>query len=207
MLRVWLLLLLSCVPARADAVFAQEVVEAARAQTKERVVYDGRYVRLAYPGGDVPAGTGVCTDVVIRAYRKAGVDLQVEVHEDMKRDFSAYPRKWGRREPDPSIDHRRVPNLMTFFRREGAALPLSEKPGDYAPGDLVTWDLGGGLTHIGVVVADPLGSGKPMIVHNIGRGPRLEDVLFTWTITGHYRWGPRRRAAAPGVSPSRRGSA
>jgi uncharacterized protein YijF (DUF1287 family) len=147
MLAAVLMLALSAAPARADAVFAKKVVEAAQAQTKERVVYDGRYFALAYPGGDVPAGLGVCTDVVIRAYRKAGVDLQVAVHEDMRKDFPAYPRKWGRREPDANIDHRRVPNLMTFFRREGAALSLSARAEDYAPGDLVTWDLGGWLTY------------------------------------------------------------
>lgn len=199
MLLLVLALALTALPARADAVFARKVVEAAQAQTMERVVYDGRYFKLAYPGGDVPAGLGVCTDVVVRAFRKAGVDLQVAVHEDMKKDFSAYPRKWGRRSPDPNIDHRRVPNLMTFFRREGAALPLSKKAEDYAAGDLVTWDLGGGLTHIGVVV--PGDDGRPLIVHNIGRGPRREDVLFSWTITGHYRWKPRP------VSPSRRAPA
>lgn len=193
MLAAMLVLSLAAAPARADAVFTAKVVDAARAQTKESVVYDGRYIKLAYPGGDVPTGIGVCTDVVIRAYRKGGVDLQVAVHEDMKKNFAAYPKNWGRRAPDTNIDHRRVPNLMTFFRREGAALPLTKKPGDYAPGDLVTWDLGGGVTHIGIVVADP-GSAKPLIVHNIGRGPQLEDVLFSWTITGHYRWEPRRRA-------------
>lgn len=192
MLSSILLLALSAAPARAASVFTEKVVEAARAQTKESVVYDGRYIRLAYPGGDVPAGIGVCTDVVIRAFRKAGIDLQVVVHEDMKKDFAAYPKNWGRRAPDTNIDHRRVPNLMTFFRREGAALPLTKKPEDYAPGDLVTWDLGGGVTHIGVVVAGP--DAKPLIVHNIGRGPQLEDVLFSWKITGHYRWEPRRRA-------------
>lgn len=190
-----LLLVLAASPVRADAVFTKKVVEAAQAQTKERVICDGRYFKLAYPGGDPPSGIGVCTDVIVRAFRKAGVDLQVAVHEDMAQDFSAYPKKWGRRSPDSNIDHRRVPNLMTFFRREGAALPLSKRPGDYASGDLVTWDLGGGLTHIGIVVAGP--DGRPLIVHNIGRGPRLEDVLFSWTITGHYRWKPRP------VSPSR----
>lgn len=190
MLATLCVLILAAVPARADSAFARKVVEAAQAQTKERVAYDGRYFRLAYPGGDVPAGLGVCTDVVVRAFRKAGVDLQVAVHEDMKKKFSAYPRKWGRRSPDPNIDHRRVPNLMTFFTRAGAALPLSERPGDYAPGDLVTWDLGGGLTHIGVVVADPLGAAKPLIVHNIGAGPKREDVLFAWKVTGHYRYAP-----------------
>lgn len=174
--------------ARADGVFTRKVVEAAQGQTLERVVYDGRYFKLAYPGGDVPAGIGVCTDVVIRAFRKAGVDLQVAVHEDMSENFSAYPKKWGRRSPDRNIDHRRVPNLMTFFQREGASLPLSKRAEDYAAGDVVTWDLGGGLTHIGIVVAGD--DGRPLIVHNIGRGPRREDVLFSWTITGHYRWKP-----------------
>jgi len=186
----FLALALAAVPVRADAVFAEKVVAAAQAQTKERVVYDGRYFKLAYPGGDVPAGLGVCTDVVVRAFRKAGVDLQVAVHEDMRKDFPAYPKKWGRRSPDPNIDHRRVPNLMTFFKRRGAALPVSDKPGDYAPGDLVTWDLGGGLTHIGVVVEDPSGAAKPLIVHNIGAGPKREDVLFAWKVTGHYRYAP-----------------
>ncbi len=185
-----LLLVLAAVPSRADAVFTKKVVEAAEAQTKERVVYDGRYFKLAYPGGDVPAGLGVCTDVVVRAFRKAGTDLQVAVHEDMAKNFSVYPKKWGRRSPDANIDHRRVPNLMTFFTRRGASLPVTKRAEDYKPGDLVTWDLGGGLTHIGVVVADPLGASKPLIVHNIGRGPRREDVLFDWTVTGHYRYEP-----------------
>lgn len=187
---VILLTLALAVPARADAIFSQKVVDAAEAQTKERVVYDGRYFKLAYPGGDVPAELGVCTDVVVRAFRKAGTDLQVAVHEDMKKNFSAYPKKWGRRSPDPNIDHRRVPNLMTFFTRRGASLPVTKRAGDYKPGDLVSWDLGGGLTHIGVVVEDPLGAAKPLIVHNIGRGPKREDVLFDWTITGHYRYAP-----------------
>ncbi len=190
MLSALLALSLSAVPARADTAFINTVTEAAQAQTKERVVYDGRYVRLAYPGGDVPAGTGVCTDVVIRAYRKAGLDLQVAVHEDMKRNFSVYPKKWGRREPDTNIDHRRVPNLMTFFERRGAALPMTRRAADYKPGDVVAWDLGGGVTHIGVVVADPLGAAKPLIVHNIGAGPKREDVLFDWKVIGHYRYAP-----------------
>ena len=187
MLAAFLAVAFAAVPVRADAVFAKSVADAARAQTKERVVYDGRYVRLAYPGGDVPAGTGVCTDVVIRAMRKAGVDLQVAVHEDMKKSFGAYPKKWGRREPDTNIDHRRVPNLMTYFTRKGKSLPMTRVAGDYLPGDLVAWDLGGGVTHIGVVVAGPA---KPLIVHNIGAGPKLEDVLFDWTMIGHYRPSP-----------------
>ncbi len=159
------------------------VVAAAEAQTKEKVVYDGAYVRIPYSGGDVPAGTGVCTDVVIRAYRKAGIDLQKEVHEDMKANFGLYPKKWGRRTPDTNIDHRRVPNLMTFFSRKGKSLPVTRGKADYEAGDLVTWDLNGrGLTHIGVVVPGGL------IVHNIGAGPQKEDVLFSWKITGHYRY-------------------
>lgn len=179
-----LLLALNASPARADAAFTEKVIAAADSQTKERVVYDGRYFKLSYPGGDVPAGLGVCTDVVIRAFRKAGLDLQVAVHEDMRKNFAAYPKKWGRRSPDPNIDHRRVPNLMTFFTRRGSSLPVTKRSEDYLPGDLVSWDLGGGLTHIGVVVEDA------QIVHNIGRGPQREDVLFDWTITGHYRYEP-----------------
>ena len=166
-----------------------EAAAAARAQTAERVVYDGRYVRIPYPGGDVPAGTGVCTDVVIRAFRKAGVDLQKLVHEDMAKDFGAYPKAWGRRSPDANIDHRRVPNLMTFLARMGASRPRTTRAADYEEGDLVTWDLGGGVTHIGIVVLE---GGRPWIVHNIGAGPRLEDRLFAWTVTGHYRWEPVR---------------
>lgn len=164
------------------------VVDAALAQTKQHVRYDGSYKRIPYPGGDVPADTGVCTDVIVRAYRKAGVDLQKLVHEDMLKDFSAYPKKWGRREPDANIDQRRVPNLMTFFARRGAALPVTKKAADYSPGDVVAWDLGGGVTHIGLLVDGK--AGKPFVVHNIGRGPQLEDVLFDWAIIGHYRYVP-----------------
>jgi uncharacterized protein YijF (DUF1287 family) len=190
MLSALLAFALAAVPARADTAFLKTVTEAAQAQTNERVVYDGRYLKLAYPGGDVPAGTGVCTDVIIRAYRKAGLDLQVAVHEDMKKNFSVYPKKWGRREPDPNIDHRRVPNLMTFFERRGASLPMTRRGADYRPGDVVAWDLGGGVTHIGVVVAQPSGAAKPWIVHNIGAGPKREDVLFDWKQIGHYRYAP-----------------
>lgn len=179
---------MTAIPARAGVAVAKTVAQAAQAQTKEQVVYDGRYFKIAYPGGDVPAGVGVCTDVVVRAYRKAGIDLQVKVHEDMKKNFSVYPKKWGRREPDSNIDHRRVPNLMTYFERMGASLPVTKRAQDYKPGDLVSWDLGGGVTHIGVVVDDPLGTAKPLIVHNIGAGPKREDVLFSWKITGHYRY-------------------
>jgi hypothetical protein len=137
----------------------------------------------------VPAGTGVCTDEVIRAYRAVGIDLQKEVHEDMAANFSAYPTKWKRQTPDSNIDHRRVPNLMVFFSRKGEVLPITNRAEDYAPGDLVTWELGGGATHIGMVVdRKTLFTRRYMIVHNIGEGPKLEDVLFSWKITGHYRY-------------------
>src|SRR5262249_43456553 len=169
--------------------FLRKVVEAAMERTHHTVRYDPAYVRIAYPGGDVSADTGVCTDEVIRAYRTVGIDLQKEVHEDMLVNFSAYPTRWRRQAPDSNIDHRRVPNLMVFFSRRGEVLPISTKAQDYQPGDLVTWDLGRGLTHIGMVVDQKaLLSRRYMIVHNIGRGPKMEDVLFDWKITGHYRY-------------------
>jgi uncharacterized protein YijF (DUF1287 family) len=145
------------------------------------------YVRIGYPGGDVPDDTGVCTDEIIRSYRAVGIDLQKEVHEGMLRVFDAYPHRW-QRHPDSNIDHRRVPNLMVFFTRKGTALPITLQARDYSSGDIVAWDLGGGVTHIGIVV-DRKGSGdRYMIVHNIGRGPKMEDVLFDWKIIGHYRY-------------------
>ena len=160
-------------------------------RTHHEVRYEPAYVRIPYPGGDVPADTGVCTDEVIRSYRAVGVDLQKEVHEDMERNFDAYPKKWRRflGHPDSIIDHRRVPNLMVFFQRNGASRPITRRAEDYTPGDLVTWDLGRNVPHIGIVVdqKDRI-SGRYMIVHNIGQGPRMEDVLFNWTITGHYRY-------------------
>ena len=163
--------------------------EAATSLIHQKVKYDPAYVVLKYPGGDVPANTGVCTDVVIRAYRKIGVDLQKEVHEDMKSNFSAYPGKWGLKATDRNIDHRRVPNLMTFFARMGASLPVSLKPEDYEPGNVVSWDLPNNLTHIGIVSHKRSSDGKClMIVHNIGSGQVLEDVLFAYKITGHYRY-------------------
>jgi uncharacterized protein len=161
---------------------ASRVVEGAKRQVGKTVSYDPAYRRLAYPGGDVPLETGVCTDVVIRAYRHAGVDLQVLVHEDMKASFSAYPRNWGLRKPDTNIDHRRVPNLATFFRRKGASLPVTNRAADYKPGDIVTWRLPSGVPHIGIV------AGPRQVVHNIGNGARTEDVLFAYTLTGHYRY-------------------
>jgi uncharacterized protein len=183
-------------PALTHQQFLSALVDAAIERTHHTVRYDPAYVRIPYPGGDVPADTGVCTDEVIRAYRAVGVDLQKEVHEDMERDFSAYPRKWHwlLSRTDPNIDHRRVPNLMVFFQRHGETLPTSTRADDYQPGDLVTWDLGGGVPHIGIVVKRRGSQGRYMIVHNIGRGPQMEDVLFNWKITGHFRYyGPSNR--------------
>ena len=175
--------------------FTRKLVAAAIERTHHTVRYVSTYVHVPYPGGDVPADTGVCTDEIIRSYRAVGVDLQKEVHEDMKQNFAAYPNKqrWLQAHPDASIDHRRVPDLMVFFQRKGESLPITSKAGDYAPGDLVTWDLGGGVPHIGIVVdQESDGSGRYMVVHNIGEGPKLEDVLFNWRITGHYRYfGPK----------------
>lgn len=171
--------------------FLKRLVAAAIERTHHAVRYDSAYVRIPYPGGDVPAGTGVCADEVIRAYRAVGVDLQKEVHEDMKQRFSAYPHrlKWLAWRPDANIDHRRVPNLMVFFSRKGKMLGITSRAEDYAPGDMVTWDLGGDVPHIGMVVDQKSGaSGRYMMVHNIGQGPRMEDVLFNWKITGHYRY-------------------
>jgi uncharacterized protein YijF (DUF1287 family) len=181
--------------ASSHALFLQRLVNAAIERTHHTVRYDPAYVRIPYPGGDVPSDTGVCTDEVIRSYRTLGVDLQKEVHEDMVQNFSAYPQKWKwiSGKPDSNIDHRRVPNLMVFFRRKGETLPISANPGDYSPGDLVTYDLGGNVPHIGIVVDRRGAGGRYMIEHNIGQGPRIEDVLFNWKITGHYRYyGPSR---------------
>jgi uncharacterized protein YijF (DUF1287 family) len=175
--------------------FLQKLVAAAIERTHHSVRYVTSYVRIPYPGGDVPADTGVCTDEIIRSYRAVGVDLQKEVHEDMTQNFSLYPRKWRwlLARPDPNIDHRRVPNLMVFFSRKGETLPITTHAEDYLPGDIVSWDLGGGVPHIGIVVDRKSGEGGHyLIVHNIGEGPRMEDVLFRWKITGHYRYfGPR----------------
>jgi uncharacterized protein YijF (DUF1287 family) len=170
--------------------FARRLVAAAVAQTRQRVAYDGSYRRIPYPGGDVPASIGVCTDVVVRAYRALGIDLQQRVHEDMRRAFAAYPRLWGMRGPDPNIDHRRVPNLQAYFRRRGAERSIARQDAtSYAPGDLVTWMLPGNLPHIGIVSGQRTADGtRPLIVHNIGRGPEVEDMLFTYPITGVYRW-------------------
>ena len=170
--------------------FTRRLVAAAIERTHHSVRYVSAYVHIPYPNGDVPPDTGVCTDEIIRSYRAVGVDLQKEVHEDMVQNFAAYPnkRRWLLAHPDANIDHRRVPNLMVFFQRKGGSLPISGRVEDYAPGDLVTWDLGGNVPHIGIVVDQKARSGRYMIVHNIGEGPKMEDVLFGWKITGHYRY-------------------
>ena len=169
--------------------FYDRLSEAALCLTQQTVTYDPRYVSIAYPNGDVPSHTGVCTDVVIRAYRALGIDLQKEVHEDMKSHFSLYPTIWGAKKTDPNIDHRRVPNLMVFFNRKGIKKSLSNNPKDYLPGDIVCWNLGGAITHIGLVVNKKSTDNKrPLIVHNIGGGQVLADCLFQFKIIGHYRY-------------------
>ena len=173
----------------APSILGLKISDAALRLTHDTVQYDPAYFAIAYPNGDVPADRGVCTDVVIRAYRKLGIDLQKEVHEDMKAHFEAYPKIWGLKKTDTNIDHRRVPNLMTFFSRHGAQQPLTQNGADYLPGDLVTWDLDGGLTHIGIVVNQKSADQKRyLIVHNIGRGQEVSDCLFEYAVTGHYRY-------------------
>jgi uncharacterized protein len=194
-MKIRLLLLVLCFPFNAQAQLStDDLVRAAIERTHSHVVYDGRYFVIPYPGGDVPGHLGVCTDVVIRTYRKLGIDLQQRVHRDMSANFAAYPsrRLWGLNRPDSNIDHRRVPNLQVFFSRKGESLPISRHPRDYLPGDLVTWMLPGNLPHIGIVTDTVVGgTGNPLIVHNIGAGPRIEDVLFSYEITGHFRYLPK----------------
>lgn len=179
---------------RQDRTITDKLIDCAIEQTRKKVVYDPAYVKIKYPGGDVPEGTGVCTDLVIRAYRGINIDLQKEVHEDMKAHFDKYPKLWKLKSPDANIDHRRVPNLMTYLKRKNAELKISVKADDYKPGDLVTWNLQNknsmsGITHIGIVtnVKNRAGSGY-LIAHNIGGGNVLEDMLFNYTIIGHYRF-------------------
>lgn len=170
--------------------YAQTLSEAAVELTKDEVVYDPSYVVIDYPNGDVPAGTGVCTDVIIRAYRKLGIDLQKEVHEDMKANFKVYPQNWGLKGPDKNIDHRRVPNLMTYFKRHGNTKTISKEAKDFKSGDIVCWDLGGGITHIGILIdqSSIYDSNRPLVVHNIGNGQEISDCLFDYKIIGHYRY-------------------
>jgi len=164
--------------------------DSALSLTRQRVQYDPAYFSIPYPNGDVPADKGVCTDVVIRAYRKVGIDLQKEVHEDMSKHFHLYPKIWGLSRPDKNIDHRRVPNLMTYFSRHGTVKSITSNPKDYLPGDIVCWNLGGAITHIGIVSKKKSADGmRPLIIHNIGAGQVLEDCLFNYKIIGHYRYG------------------
>ncbi|TSE09877.1 DUF1287 domain-containing protein [Aquimarina algiphila] len=169
--------------------FKTRLSDAGLELTKQEVTYDPAYFSIDYPNGDVPSGKGVCTDVVIRAYRKLDIDLQKEVHLDMKTNFDLYPKNWGLTRTDKNIDHRRVPNLMKFFSRFGKVKPISKIPGDYLPGDIVCWNLGGGTTHIGLVVDKKSPDLKRyMIVHNIGGGQVLADCLFDYKIIGHYSY-------------------
>jgi uncharacterized protein len=167
----------------------KKVIDSAIEQTRQTLKYDPSYVKLDYPGGDPPIEGGVCSDVIVRAFRKGGVDLQKEIHEDISRNFSAYPKLWGAKRPDRNIDHRRVANLMTYFDRQGKTLPITSDSKDYLPGDVVAWRLDNGLYHIGIV-SNILREDKKSyyIIHNIGDGTRVEDVLFSWRIIGHYRY-------------------
>lgn len=180
-------------PPKRAAITSDEIkklLESANEQTTLTKTYDPAYVVIPYPNGDVPLEKGVCTDVVIRAFRQAGVDLQKAVHEDMQANFAVYPKKWNLKSPDPNIDHRRVPNLQTFFTRQGKSVPMTDHAADYQPGDVVAWDLDGkGLTHIGLV-SDIYNeeTKRHLIIHNIGGGAAAEDRIFEWKIIGHYRY-------------------
>ena len=174
----------------------EDLARAAKLQVGVTRIYDGSYRRISYPGGDVPMERGVCTDVIVRAYRGIGVDLQALVHEDMKRAWQAYPKLWGLSAPDANIDHRRVPNLATFFRRHGEVVRGARNAENFRAGDIVTWKLPSGVPHIGIVSTERSRSGTLLVVHNIGAGVVLEDMLFQYEITGHYRYrGPVRKAA------------
>jgi uncharacterized protein len=167
----------------------KQVLEGAVEQTKQTFIYDPAYIKLDYPGGDPPIERGVCSDVIVRAFRKGGVDLQKEIHEDISRNFSAYPKLWSSKRPDRNIDHRRVANLMTYFERKGKMLQVTSDLKDYQPGDIVAWRLDNGLLHIGIV-SNVLTDDKKgyYMIHNIGDGARVENVLLSWRIIGHYRY-------------------
>jgi uncharacterized protein YijF (DUF1287 family) len=170
--------------------FTKSLIKAAREQIGVTVTYDPAYVSIPFPGGDVPMDRGECTDVLVRAYRALGVDLQLLVNRDMHRAFKKYPRTWGLRRPDANIDHRRVLNLNVFFKRHGKSLPITENASDYKPGDIVAWALPDGRPHIGLVTDKKEGD-TPLIVHNIGWGTREENILFTLKIIGHFRYTPK----------------
>jgi len=183
-------LVTSAVNTHADA-SADRLVKAAIERTQHSVMYDGTYFSIPYPNGDIPAHKGVCTDVIIRSYRKIGIDLQQKVHEDITRHFERYPSKkiWGLTRPDKNIDHRRVPNLQVFLARFGSSLGITKNADLYKPGDIVTWLLPGNLPHIGIIINQSSRDGnRPLVAHNIGRGPEISDMLFSYRITGHYRY-------------------
>ena len=185
------LVLISDAHAEEDATLGVRIVVAARLQVGVTKEYDPAYVAIKYPSGDVPLHTGVCSDVVVRALRKIDIDLQKEVHEDMRKSFRDYPQKWGLKGPDKNIDHRRVPNLMRYFERHQIAIEEKLKsPETYHPGDIVAWDLGKGVLHIGIV-SDKTSGRTPLIIHNIGRGAKEEDILFQHRVIGHYRLNER----------------
>ena len=186
---IFILLIFSSISANSEEDFLIKLAKAAENLTLQNVSYDPSYFSIPYPNGDVPKDKGVCTDVIIRAYRALGIDLQKEVHEDMKAHFESYPKNWGLKKTDTNIDHRRVPNLMTFFKRNQAQLAITNKPKDYQAGDIVCWNLHGGINHIGIVSTQYHSTTKkPLIVHNIGAGQVLEDCLFNFKIIGHYRY-------------------
>jgi len=183
------ILLLAGSALHSQEVFFNILADSAYTLTKNIVTYDPSYFAIKYPNGDIPSDKGVCTDVVIRAYRKLGIDLQKEVHEDMKQYFEEYPDLWGLTSTDRNIDHRRVPNLMKFFERHGEKLETSQNEAEYLPGDIVCWNLGGGITHIGIVINKKSSNQtRHLIVHNIGAGQVAEDMLFKFKIIGHYRY-------------------
>lgn len=197
-MRLTLLILLLLFPASAQARSgADAIVDSARERTFAEVRYDPKYVKLTYPNGDVSPDTGVCTDVVIRTYRNAfGFDFQKAVHEDMSKNFAVYPKQWGLKRPDRNIDHRRVPNLEVFLKRQGASLPMTQNAEDYLPGDIVSWRLGGRLAHIGIVSDKKAADGTPLIIHNIGKGPVEDNILWVSDMTGHFRFSPKIQTAS-----------
>jgi len=168
---------------------ARTLIAAARRQVGITLAYDPAYTALPYPGGDVPRAKGVCTDVLIRAYRDAfGIDLQLEVHRDMTAHFAAYPKRWSLKRPDRNIDHRRVPNLETYWTRMAARQPIPARARDWQPGDLFTTLIDGRLPHTGIVSDRLAANGNPLVIHNIGNGAREEDMLLAWKPTGRFRW-------------------
>ena len=186
---LWVIFFGSFPPSLAQTHFFNKLADSAYLLSQNKVEYDLTYYSIPYPMGDVPANKGVCTDVVIRAYRKMGIDLQQEVHEDMRRNFHDYPKYWGLKTTDRNIDHRRVPNLMYFFSRKGIVLPISSKAADYRAGDIVCWQLPRGMKHIGIIVHQKSkDQQRPLVIHNMGDGQVLEDILFLFPVIGHYRY-------------------